>query len=280
MTEDRSGRHGRGEMIRREIVSIIVLVLAVLLFHSLAAKPFYIPSESMLPNLRVGDRLVVSKYPYGWSFVSASLPILPPIAGRLLPHLPKRGDIVIVRPPGRTEDYIKRVVGLPGERLQMRHGTLLINGVPVRREASADALIPVDANSRCDHPPYLQRRFTATDGRRYCRLPVVTETLPNGVRYDTIDLMYRETDDFMPLTLGPDEIFLMGDNRDDSADSRVTLAQGGLGGPVDFAHIGGRAEFISFSLDGSSRWWDPRTWPHALRAERAGLSLRASTPTP
>ncbi|WP_221792070.1 signal peptidase I [Aquisediminimonas sediminicola] len=265
---------GLSHTLRHELSGLIILLLAVLGFHSLIAKPFYIPSESMLPTLRVGDRLVVSKYPYGWSYVSPSLDILPFINGRLFGHLPERGDIVIVRPKGRSVDYIKRVVGLPGDRLAMRRGTLIINGVPVRRETAPDAMIPVDANSRCDKPPYLQRRVTGDDGLHYCRLPMMREILPNGVRYDTLDLMIRETDDIMPITLGPDELYLLGDNRDDSADSRIDAQHGGLDGPVRVESIGGRAEFITFSLDGSSRFWQVKTWLAALRRDRSGLSLR------
>jgi signal peptidase I len=269
-----SGKNYLAATIRQELSGLVILVLAVLGFHSLIAKPFFIPSESMLPTLRVGDRLVVSKYPYGWSYVSPSLNALPFIKGRLFNHLPARGDIVIVRPQGRSVDYIKRVVGLPGDRLSMRRGTLIINGVPVRRNAAPAAMIPVDANSRCDKPPYIQHRVTGADGRLYCRLPVMRETLPNGVRYDTLDLMFRETDDFMPITIGPDELFLLGDNRDDSADSRIDAAHDGLGGPVRVESIGGRAEFVTFSLDGSSSYWHWKTWAPAVRRDRSGMTLR------
>jgi len=189
MNSPAAGDKSLSTNIRHELFSLAILLLAVLGFHSLIAKPFYIPSESMLPTLRVGDRLVVSKYPYGWSYVSPSLDILPFINGRLFNHLPERGDIVIVRPKDQSVDYIKRVVGLPGDRLAMRRGILIINGVPVRREAAPDAMIPVDANSRCDKPPYIQRRVTGDDGRRYCRLPMMRETLPNGVSYETLDLI-------------------------------------------------------------------------------------------
>src|SRR3546814_12550058 len=101
-----------------EIKSIFWLILAVLAFHSFIAKPFYIPSESMMPTLLKGDRLVVSKFPYGWSWVSPSFHVLPPTDGRLFGSLPERGDIVIVTPPGQTSDYIKRVVGLPGDTIE------------------------------------------------------------------------------------------------------------------------------------------------------------------
>ena len=110
------------------------MLLAVLAFHSFVAKPFYIPSESMMPVLLKGDRLVVSKYPYGWSWVSPSFHVLPHWGGRLLGKMPKRGDIVIVTPPGQSDDYIKRVIGLPGDTVEVRGGRLILNGKPVRSE--------------------------------------------------------------------------------------------------------------------------------------------------
>ena len=121
----------------REIKGLLWVLLAVLAFHSFVAKPFYIPSESMMPGLLTGDRLVVSKYPYGWSWVSPSFHVFPPIEGRLFGKLPKRGDIVIVTPPGTRTDYIKRVIGLPGDTVRMIDGQLVINGQPVKRVTEA-----------------------------------------------------------------------------------------------------------------------------------------------
>ncbi|HEX9807165.1 MAG TPA: signal peptidase I, partial [Alteraurantiacibacter sp.] len=108
-----------------ELRGIGLMLLAVLAFHSLVAKPFYIPSESMMPNLLVGDRLVVSKYPYGWSWVSASFHLLPRSEGRFAPSTPEYGDIVIAVPPDRAEDYIKRVVALPGDRIALVNGQIV-----------------------------------------------------------------------------------------------------------------------------------------------------------
>ena len=256
-----------------EIKGIFWLILAVLGFHSFVAKPFYIPSESMLPGLLVGDRLVVTKYPYGYSFVSPTFHLMPFVPGRLFGSMPQRGDVVIVTPPGTRTDYIKRVIGLPGDRLQVRDGTVWLNGQPVRRVASGDRILPVDANSACDPDVYPGARAAGADGRQYCRLPIYRETLPNGRSYDTIDLGYRpEADDFGPITVRPNHVFLMGDNRDNSADSRFLVEQGGLGGDVPWENLGGRAEFITFSLDGSATW-NPLTWPASLRSGRAGTSL-------
>ena len=102
-----------------EIRGLALMLLAVLAFHTLIAKPFYIPSASMVPNLMVGDRLVVSKFPYGWSWVSASFHLLPRGDWRVAPSTPEYGDIVIAVPPDRSEDYIKRVVALPGDTIAM-----------------------------------------------------------------------------------------------------------------------------------------------------------------
>ncbi len=263
-----------------EIKAIFWLVLAVLAFHSFIAKPFYIPSESMMPILLKGDRLVVSKYPYGWSWVSPSFHVVPPVEGRLLGSLPERGDIVIATPPGQRADYIKRAIGLPGDELEMIEGQLYINGKPIRREQRPPGMVPVDANAPCTPLEFPGARVTGPDGKLYCRLPIVRETLPNGRSYDTIDLGYNEAvDDFAKLTVPEGHVFLMGDNRDKSADSRVALENQGLGGPVPFENIGGRAEFITFSLDGTSQYLNPISWFTALRGDRAGTSLHPQDST-
>jgi len=272
-------REASGSALWREIKGLALVLLAVLAFHSLVAKPFYIPSESMMPGLLTGDRLVVTKYPYGWSWVSPSFHVLPPIEGRLFGHMPKRGDIVIVTPPGTRTDYIKRVIGLPGDTLRMVDGRLIINGTPVKREALPPDIVPVDANSPCgsDHDPALYNyRVRRPDGTLVCRVPVVRETLPNGRSYETVELGRSAEDNFGPVMVPAGSVWLMGDNRDDSADSRVPEWQGGLGGPVPWENIGGRAEFITFSLDGTSQWWNPLSWFKALRPGRAGTSLRDS----
>ncbi|MEG3181858.1 signal peptidase I [Sphingomonas sp. LT1P40] len=255
-----------------EAKGIFWLVIAVLGFHSLIAKPFYIPSESMMPTLLVGDRLVVTKYPYGYSYVTPTFHVLPFIKGRLFGSLPERGDIVIVTPTDARTDYIKRVIGLPGEEIQVVYGKVYINGRPVKQERMGTRALRTDANLTCDPDHYPGALSRDAAGVSVCNVPIVRETLPNGRSYDTIDMMRTTADDFGPKRIPAGHVFLMGDNRDNSADSRMTLAQQGLGGPVPIENIGGRAEFITFSLDGSAGW-NPLSWPGSFRSGRAGNSL-------
>jgi signal peptidase I len=256
-----------------ELKAIFWLILAVLAFHSFIAKPFYIPSESMMPGLLKGDRLVVSKYPYGWSWVSPSFHILPRMHGRLFGRMPQRGDIVILTPPGKTSDYIKRVIGVPGDTVEMAAGVLYLNGREVKREPRPAARVPVDANAPCNLGG-ASRQVVGADGRLFCEVPVFRETLPGGRAYDTIDLGPSGVDDFARVTVPAGHVWVQGDNRDKSADSRVPALEEGLGGAVPWENIGGRAEFITFSLDGSSQYWNPISWITAMRGGRAGTSLR------
>jgi signal peptidase I len=256
-----------------EIKAIFWLILAVLAFHSFIAKPFYIPSESMMPVLLKGDRLVVSKFPYGWSWVSPSFHIFPRTEGRLWGRMPERGDIVIATPPGQNSDYIKRVIGVPGDTIELIDGDVYLNGEQLRHEPRPPVMLPVDANLPCMPDAFGSLRVRGANGQTYCQLPVVREYLPSGRYYDIIDVGYSPGDDFARVTVPPGHVFLMGDNRDHSADSRFPIDEQGLGGPVPWENIGGRAEFITFSLDGSSTYFNPISWFTALRGGRAGTSL-------
>ena len=266
-----------------EIKSFAWLILAVLAVWSFVAKPFYIPSESMMPTLIKGDRLVVTKYPYGWSYVSPSpFHIVPFIHGRLFGRMPQRGDVVILKPPAEDSDYIKRVIALPGDRIEVRAGVIILNGAPVTRVQQSPAMIPVDDNVPCTSEAEAPFLTVAPDGKRYCELPRFRETLPNGVSYDTIDIGYRPgvPDDFPEMTIPQGQVFVMGDNRDESADSRVPESQNGLGGPVPWENLGGRAELITFSYDGSTSYFNPISWFSALRHGRAGTSLHPQRAAP
>ena len=256
-----------------ELRGLALMLLAVFAFHSFVAKPFYIPSESMLPNLLVGDRLVVSKYPYGWNWSSISFHLAPRSDWRLFGKTPEYGDIVIPVHPQVDEDYIKRVVALPGDRIAVRNGQIILNGTPVPQRAEPTLDLPVDANSTClgfGDPSFLA---TSTAGKEVCRVPVYRETLPNGATYLIIDHENQPLDNVAEQIVPEGSVFVMGDNRDHSADSRETFDPRGLLGPVPLENIGGRAEFITFSLDGTTSL-NPLTWFTSLRSGRAGSTLR------
>lgn len=260
-----------------EIRGLALMLLAVLAFHSLVAKPFYIPSTSMMPTLHVGDRLVVSKYPYGWSWASVSFHLMPRGNWRVFGSTPEYGDIVIPVHPTRDEDYIKRVVGLPGDTIEVRDGRLILNGVPVKREVVPPVRIPFEPELMCENGPCLANfdayRVRDADGQQYFEPPTYRETLPNGATYLIIDHKNQYLDNFGPYTVPEGNVFVMGDNRDESADSRASAEERGLGYGVPLENIGGRAEFITFSLDGSATW-NPLSWFSAMRGERAWSTLR------
>ena len=261
-----------------EIRGLVLMLLAVLAFHTFIAKPFYIPSISMAPTLLVGDRLVVSKYPYGWSWVSASFHLLPRANWRFAPATPEYGDVVIAVPPYTDEDYIKRVIALPGDRIAVVGGQVILNGTSVPQEVEPPVRIPADHDNTCEggtpclavFEPY---RVRLEDGTNVFEPPTFRETLPNGASYLIIDHENQYLDNMAEITVPDGHVFLMGDNRDHSADSRATAMERGLGGPVPLANIGGRAEIITFSFNGRASY-NPLTWFTALRGGRAWTSLR------
>ena len=260
-----------------EIRGLALMLLAVLAFHTLIAKPFYIPSGSMMPNLLVGDRLVVSKWPYGWSWVSASFHLLPRSDWRIAPDTPEYGDIVIAVPPTHAEDYIKRVVALPGDRIAVVNGQIILNGKPVPQAVEPPVRLPAEHDNQCDGMDcmraFSEYKVRLEDGTEVYEPPTYRETLPNGASYLIIDHEDQYLDNMAEITVPDGHVFLMGDNRDHSADSRAPVFASGLGGPVPLANVGGRAEFITFSLDGRASY-NPLTWFTSLRPDRAWTSLR------
>jgi signal peptidase I len=248
-------------------VFVIKLVLIVAFFRSFVFSPFNIPSESMLPRLENGDYLLAAKWPYGFSSYSLpfSMPLLP---SRIFAGQPQRGDVVIFKaPPGNDVDYIKRVIGLPGDTVQMIGGQLHLNGVAVPKVKVADLVIRQSSNTTCIAPEF---EAVEPNGIQSCHYPQYRETLPGGKSYNVLDLGYRPQDDTPPVVVPAGQVFLMGDNRDNSMDSRFPAVEGGGIGLVPQDNLIGRATIVMWSTDGSANWFLPWTWFSALRADRIG----------
>ncbi|WP_439646901.1 signal peptidase I [Novosphingobium lentum] len=249
------------------LVFILKLVAIVAIFRSFFFSPFNIPSESMLPRLENGDYLLAAKWPYGFS--SYSLPFsLPLIPGRILAHQPARGDVVIFKaPPGNDVDYIKRVIGLPGDQVQMVGGVIQLNGKPVPKVKQPDFIIAESDNTHCLSPEFEGK---AADGSAICHYPRFRETLPEGKSYDVLDLGQRPQDDTPPVVVPEGDVFLMGDNRDNSMDSRFPAVEGAGIGLVPQANLVGRATIMMWSTNGGASWIKPWTWFSAARFNRIG----------
>jgi signal peptidase I len=234
-----------------ETVSVIVqaLILA-LVIRTFLFQPFSIPSGSMRPTLLEGDYLFVTKWAYGFS--RYSLPFSPDLfSGRIWGSAPKRGDVVVFKfPPDPSLDYIKRVIGLPGDRVQMKQDVLYINGKAVPRKLVG----------QIDNPD-----ITEVDRP----VDVYRETLPNGVSYDTLDLTHNGLgDDTREFVVPPGHYFMMGDNRDNSSDSRFSV------GYVPAENLVGHANIIFFSIAGGASPLEIWKWPSDLRASRLFTMIR------
>ncbi len=228
--------------------NIKTLVFAGLIavgIRTVIVEPFNIPSGSMIPTLLVGDYLFVSKFSYGYS--RFSLPFSPPLfSGRIFGRVPDRGDVAVFKlPRDNSTDYIKRIVGLPGDRIQMRGGQLYINGAIVPREPAGTYVADGDG--------------TQMMLKRYI------ETLPNGVKHPILKASDDgPLDNTQEYKVPEGNVFAMGDNRDNSLDSRVLNAVGFV--PIE--NLVGRAEFIFFSADGQYPIWEIWQWPFEIRWSR------------
>jgi signal peptidase I len=250
----------------RFVLTVMVLAWA---FRSFVGQPFYIPSGSMLPTLYISDYLAVSKWPYGYSRYSFPFGF-PSFERRIFGALPKRGDVVVFRHPTEDADLIKRVIGLPGDKVAVRDGQLILNGRPVPRQTLAPARVAVTPNSPCRTIPPSTPTITIVDGRPTCLYRAFLETLPGGPSYTVLDQVdHGAADDFPETTVPADRVFLMGDNRDDSLDSRFSTFERGIG-MVPTQNLIGRASFTFWSTDGTASWFKPWTWFTALRGNRIG----------
>ncbi|HVF37170.1 MAG TPA: signal peptidase I [Sphingomicrobium sp.] len=253
--------------------SLLIIAALAWALRSLIVAPFSIPSGSMLPNMMIGDYLFVSKWPYGYS--RASFPLgIPSFDGRVMGSTARRGDVVVFVGPAGV-DVIKRVIGLPGDIIAVQGGQLILNSRPVPRQRVEDFLLPLSPNSPCRVvPPAVAMTRPTPDGSPACVYPAYRETLPGGRSFTVIDQAEASIADNMAPTAVPQgHLFLMGDNRDDSLDSRYSIESGGMGFvPID--RVIGRAEFIFWSTDGSSSWINPVSWFSALRTERLGSDFR------
>ncbi|MEJ2123206.1 MAG: signal peptidase I [Alphaproteobacteria bacterium] len=226
-TKAKEGKGGVGEILR-----LVVTVTALFLFFRVILfQPFNIPSGSMIPTLRIGDYLFVSKFSYGWS--KYSIPFSPSLFnGRIFGSEPKRGDVIVFRHPRHKDtDFIKRLIGLPGDKIQVTNGVLYINGKAVKLERIEDFDgAPGTCNGRGD---------ARTKVARYI------ETLPNGVKHEILDCSPdSEGDNTREYVVPPGFYFMMGDNRDNSTDSRFP----GLG-IVPRENLIGRARIMYMSID-------------------------------
>jgi signal peptidase I len=257
----------KGGGLIRFLVTLAILAWAI---RSFVVAPFHIPSGSMLPTLYIGDYLLVAKWPYGYSRYSFPFDF-PPFPGRVFGSVPRRGDVVVFRHPSDDADLIKRVIGLPGDRIEVRGGMLVLNGRALARETLAPFEMTISPNSPCRVVPPATPMIRQTGERTAaCLYPAYRETLPEGPSYTVLDQVESaRADDHGPLRVPAGHVFLMGDNRDDSLDSRFATVEGGIGF-VPVEHLVGRGLVTFWSTNGSASYWKPWTWFTALRSNRIG----------
>ncbi|NKC30359.1 signal peptidase I [Falsiroseomonas selenitidurans] len=239
------------------IKTVLYAGLIAIGIRTVAFEPFNIPSGSMIPTLLVGDYLFVSKYSYGYS--RHSMPFSPALfEGRLFGSLPARGDVAVFKlPRDNSTDYIKRIIGLPGDRIQVRAGVLYVNGQAVRRELVGPYTVEGDGP-----------RLVVREYREF--LPPAAAGGEARIHYVLEMSDDQPFDNTQEYRVPEGHVFAMGDNRDNSLDSRAQNAVGFI--PVE--NLVGRAEFIFFSVDGTARWWEVWAWPMAIRWSRLLSAVR------
>lgn len=226
------------------VKTVVYAIVVAILIRTFLFEPFKIPSASMYPTLYVGDYLFVSKYTYGYS--KHSFPMsMPLFKGKIWSDVPERGDVVVFKPAKSEKiDYIKRVIGLPGDKVKLVDGRLYLNGKMVEREQVED--------------------FLDRDGKgNLVRYKQYIETLPEGKKHKIMEMSDKEVvDNYSEITVPQDMLFVMGDNRDNSEDSRKSV------GNVPLENLVGRARVLFFSHNDEGAWYKPWTWPKIIRWDR------------
>jgi signal peptidase I len=233
----------------RQLKPMLLALGFVLIVRTVVAEPYKVPSPSMVPTLLVGDELIGSKFAYGYGKYSSPIGLMPDFSGRLFGEAPERGDVIVFRlPRDPSTTYVKRLIGLPGDRIQMQGGRLYIN----------DAIVP----RRAIGP------FANDVGGRGIASTLYVETLPNGREHELVEISDAEQHDDTPsFVVPPKHYFMMGDNRDNSLDSRIAAEDGGVGFvPED--NLVARADLVLLSRDPAVAWFDVAEWPHAFRLAR------------
>lgn len=239
----------RASAVWREAGTVVLALGFALVVRTVAAEPFNVPSASMVPTLLVGDTLIAGKYTYGYSKFSSPFGLMPNFSGRILDRAPERGDVIVFRlPRDASVNYVKRLIGLPGDKVQMREGRLYINGELVpRRDDGA---------------------YTAELGGYTRTLNRYIETLPGNHAHETLEISDDSTyDTTAEYIVPPGHYFMMGDNRDDSLDSRVSENKGGVGF-VPAENLVGRVDRIMYSRDPNVPWWRLPELVQTFRSER------------
>ena len=256
---------------------LVKLVIAVLIFRTFVFGMFSIPSESMLPAAMWGDYLFTQKWPYGYS--QASMPFdVKLFDGRVFGRVPERGDIIVFKHPINRETYIKRVIGQPGDTVQVKGGVVYLNGAAIPKVRVADFVAPITPYDPCR---IVRFRSAAPDGTPVCRYPRFRETLPGGKSYLVLDFGESgannpwgvDADNTEPVIVPEGKLFVMGDNRDNSEDSRFPSEAGEGVGLLPIDNVVGRAAFIAFSTDGTASWINPVSWFRAARWNRIGDTM-------